>query len=99
MLECGPTPPSPRELAAAVTAFLCRTPAPLVGLALDDLVGERASVNVPGLVPDRRPNWVRRMTVSLEALGDDPSARAVLDAVPEDRRNRQDLPARRSRSA
>lgn len=99
LLERGPAPPSPRELAAAVTAFLCRTPAPLVGLALDDLVGERASVNVPGLVPDRRPNWVRRMTVSLEALGDDPGARAVLDAVPEDRRNRQDLPARRSRSA
>ena len=99
LLERGPTPPSPREFSAAVTAFLCRTPAPLVGLALDDLVGERVPVNLPGVGPDRHRSWVRRMTVSLEALGDDPGARAILDAVPEDRRNRRDSLARRSRSA
>jgi 4-alpha-glucanotransferase len=99
LLERAPTPPSPRELAAAVTAFLCRTPAPLVGLALDDLVGERVPVNLPGVGPDRHRSWVRRMTVSLEALSDDPGARAVLDAVSEDRRGCRYSPAPRSRSA
>jgi len=98
LLERGPLPPSPRELAAAVTAFLCRTPAPLVGLALDDLAGERVPVNLPGAGPDRHRSWVRRMSVSLDALSDDPAARAVLDAVPEDRLSRTDSPARRSRS-
>jgi 4-alpha-glucanotransferase len=99
LLERGPAPPSPRELAAAVTAFLCRTPAPLVGLALDDLVDERVPVNLPGVGPDRHRSWVRRMAVSLEALGGEPGTRAILDAVPEDRRSGRDLPARRSRSA
>jgi 4-alpha-glucanotransferase len=99
LLERGAAPPSPRELAVAVTAFLCRTPAPLVGLALDDLVGERVPVNLPGVGPDRHRSWVRRMTVSLEALGGEAGVRAILDAVPEDRRNGRDLPARRSRSA
>jgi 4-alpha-glucanotransferase len=95
LLERGPASPSPRDLAAAVTTFLCRTPAPLVGLALDDLVGERTPVNLPGVGPDRHRSWVRRMTVSLEAIGDDPGTRAILDAVTEDRRG---SPARRSRS-
>jgi len=99
LLERGPTPPSPREISAAVTAFLCRTPAPLVGLALDDLVGERVPVNLPGVGPDRHRSWARRMTVSLEALGDDPGARSIFDAVPEDRRNPRDSLARGSRSA
>jgi 4-alpha-glucanotransferase len=99
LLERGLEPPQPRELAAAVTAFLCRTPAPLVGLALDDLAGERTPVNLPGVVSDRHRSWVRRLSVSLETLGDGPDARAMLDAVPEDRRCRRDLPSRPSRSA
>jgi 4-alpha-glucanotransferase len=65
----------------AVHAFLCETPAPLVGLALDDLAGEVEPVNVPGLGPDAYPSWTRRMHVSLEALPSRPGFARAIDGA------------------
>jgi len=59
---------SAAELCAAVYAFLCRSPAPLVGVSVDDLAGETEPVNVPGVGPERFPSWTRRMGRPLEAL-------------------------------
>ena len=73
---------------AAVTRFLCATPTPLVGLAVDDLAGEPEPVNLPGVGPDRHPSWTRRLRVPVEDLGGHPEARAALDAVPRRRRRR-----------
>jgi 4-alpha-glucanotransferase len=73
--------PDPARLRAAVYAFLCRTRAPLVGVALDDLAGEREPVNVPGLGPERFPAWTRRMARGLESLDSDPAAAAILRAL------------------
>jgi glycogen operon protein len=43
----------------------------------EDLAGERMAVNLPGT--DReRPNWRRRLPVTVAALTDLPRARAVL---------------------
>jgi 4-alpha-glucanotransferase len=78
--------PSERELAAAVTAFLCATPAMLVALALDDLAGEREPLNLPGVPLERHPSWTRRLRVSLGELCRGATARACLAAVPESRR-------------
>jgi 4-alpha-glucanotransferase len=87
-LPRGPAdaPPGAAALAAAVTAFLCATPAPLVGLSVDDLAGEEEPVNLPGVPQERHASWSRRLEVPVEALARHPTARAALDAVPRARR-------------
>lgn len=66
---------------AAVNAFLCRTPSPLVGLSLDDLAAEEEPVNLPGVPPQVHPSWTRRMGLSLEEMAEHPGvARAVAGA-------------------
>lgn len=66
------------ELRGAVHAFLCRTPAAMVGLSLDDLVGEAEPVNVPGVPPDRFSSWTRKLSTPVEALPHDAEVLAGL---------------------
>lgn len=66
------------QLRAAVHALIRRTPSWLVGLALDDITGERDPVNVPGLGPDTFRSWIRRMRTSLESLAAMPAVERVL---------------------
>ena len=55
------------DLVAAVHALLARTPCRLVLWQADDLAGEVVGVNLPGT--DReRPNWRRRLRVTVEGL-------------------------------
>jgi 4-alpha-glucanotransferase len=86
LLPNDPSPLHPDQFAAAVTAFLCRTPAPLVGLSLDDLVGETEPINLPGVAANHHRSWTRRMRVPLDQLPSHPVSRASLQAVPPERR-------------
>ena len=86
LLPKGSFPLDPDRFAAAVTGFLCRTPAPLVGLSLDDLVGEAEPVNLPGVPASHHRSWTRRMRVPLDELSSHPAVRSSLQAVPPERR-------------
>ncbi|HEY7530576.1 MAG TPA: 4-alpha-glucanotransferase [Gemmatimonadota bacterium] len=76
------------DLAAAVHAFLAKTPAPLVGAALDDLAGETDPVNLPGVGPDRHPSWTRRMRRPLAELQADRAVARTLTGLDALRRRR-----------
>ena len=52
---------------AAVASFLGATPSRLVVIALDDVLGVRDQINIPGTV-DQHPNWRRKLPVALEEL-------------------------------
>ncbi|MGE4243755.1 malto-oligosyltrehalose synthase [Ramlibacter sp.] len=67
----------------AVYSYLARTPCWLVGLQLEDIVGQRLQVNVPGTTEDRFPNWRRKLSVNVDDLPAEPrwlSAAAALRA-------------------
>jgi 4-alpha-glucanotransferase len=78
--------PSPARLCRAIHTFLGRSPAPLVGVSLDDLALEIDSVNLPGIPQQRHASWSRRMRTTVEALGRDVEVQRTLEAIARARR-------------
>ncbi len=72
------------ELAGAVHRYLALSPASLLMVQIDDLTGEAEQINLPGTNTER-PNWRRRLSRPLSALGEAPLLRILADALRERR--------------
>ena len=78
LLPAAKEPESGTELRAAVHTFLARSPAALVGMSIDDIVGEKNPVNMPGVAPDSFPSWTRRLRIPVETLRADTTIHTAL---------------------
>jgi (1->4)-alpha-D-glucan 1-alpha-D-glucosylmutase len=54
-------------VAEAIHAYLARTPARLLVVQLEDVLGVREQANLPGTV-EEQPNWRRRLPLTLEEI-------------------------------
>jgi 4-alpha-glucanotransferase len=77
----------PFELLAAGYRFIARSPALLLLLHLEDVLGEENQINVPGTTFEQ-PNWRRKMLIEMDKLEHDPRVRAIAAAVCNERRRR-----------
>ncbi len=71
---------SPDAIVIAAHRRLARSGSGLVLAALEDVVGSRLRVNLPGTV-DGYPNWRLPLPTDVAALADDPTASAVVAAL------------------
>ena len=73
------------EIAKAVHIYLARSPALLLTVQLDDLVGEQHQTNLPGTSAEY-PNWRRRLDRTLAEIAADPLIANAVAAVTRGRR-------------
>lgn len=85
--EAAMTATAGEALAVALHRHLARTPSRLFAARLEDLVGERLAVNVPG-TSDEHPNWQRRLRLTLEELPDCGLAQAIAGGLAAERPKR-----------
>jgi glycogen operon protein len=67
-------------LAAAIHAFIAKTPSALALAQVEDIAEMAKAINLPGTDLERA-NWRSRIATPLEALFETPRARAILDAM------------------
>jgi 4-alpha-glucanotransferase len=77
----------------SVVRFLAASPAKLLAVALEDIMGEREQVNVPGTI-DTHPNWRRKLPSDLETLRTNGMLREIVRVADESGRSASS-PARR----
>jgi 4-alpha-glucanotransferase len=82
-IGAGGERPAPQETAPLVDAALAhvaRTPATLVIVPVEDLLGEAEQPNLPGTTHEH-PNWQRRMAEPIEVALDQPVCRSRLQSL------------------
>ncbi|WP_310498374.1 4-alpha-glucanotransferase [Sandarakinorhabdus sp.] len=75
-----PAPGDTAPLVDAALAHFARTPAALVIVPLEDLLGEAEQPNLPGTTHEH-PNWRRRLAVPIAELLDDAACARRLDVL------------------
>ncbi|MBC7522803.1 MAG: 4-alpha-glucanotransferase [Sandarakinorhabdus sp.] len=75
-----PAPHDTAPLVDAALAHVARTPAPLVVVPLEDLIGEAEQPNLPGTTHEH-PNWQRRLAAPMGDLLDDPVCQSRLETL------------------
>ncbi|WP_300320501.1 malto-oligosyltrehalose synthase [Accumulibacter sp.] len=73
------------DLAVAIHAFLARTPAQLLVVQPEDILGVVEQANLPGSRDDQHPNWRQRLPLDLEDWPDDGRFAAVGEVLIEER--------------
>lgn len=72
-------------LADAVHAFLARTPAQILMVQAEDVMGVVEQPNLPGTLGHEHPNWRRRLPLPLEDWAGDERFAGVADAIRRER--------------
>lgn len=72
------------DLVEAALRYLGQSDAPVVFTSLDDLLDEREPQNTPGTYLER-PNWRRKLAMSLEAMQENETVKRRLHALDESR--------------
>lgn len=75
-----PTPENSHTVVDAAIDFVARTPAPLVMIPLEDLLGLAEQPNIPGTI-DQHPNWRRRLEGDVETLLDDAAVQQRIESL------------------
>ncbi len=70
------------ELVRSIYRFLARTPAKLLVVSLEDVLGAEDQPNLPGTT-DEHPNWQRKLPLDLDGLATDPRIRTLAAALRE----------------
>ncbi len=65
---------------ASVAKYLADTPSRLLVISMEDALGMRNQVNLPGTT-NEHPNWRQRLPVSLEDLENQPALRSTADIM------------------
>ncbi|HEV8502295.1 MAG TPA: 4-alpha-glucanotransferase [Casimicrobiaceae bacterium] len=82
-LSPSAAPSAMAALALAVHRFLAATPAKVLMLQMEDVLGEVDQVNLPSTTDAVRPNWRRKLPVALEDWSRDARVRSTFAAMRE----------------
>jgi (1->4)-alpha-D-glucan 1-alpha-D-glucosylmutase len=72
------------ELAVAIHAFIARTPAKVMVVQMEDVLGQLDQVNLPGTT-SQYPNWRRKLPLNVEEWSQDPRVLALAEALQRER--------------
>ncbi|MEW6514664.1 MAG: 4-alpha-glucanotransferase [Pseudomonadota bacterium] len=73
------------DVIAAIHAFLARSPAMLLVVQPEDLLGMQEQINVPGTLENQHPNWQRKLPLPIENWSSADRLQFILAAIKAER--------------